>query len=257
MRRIRLDVSYDGTNYCGWQYQPGVPTVQGFLEGVLSGVTGEKVSVTGSGRTDSGVHAICQVAAFSTESKLSVVVLQRALNGLLPTDIRVVRVVEVSLDFHPIRDVLSKRYRYLIDDNIPLLPMMRGYSWSSGVGLDLGLMRAAGKYLLGEQDYASFQTSGSPKKTTVRRVIDVWIGRVGGGIFFPSLVCVEVEANGFLYNMMRTIVGTLVMLSRSGQPERMREIIDSCSRDCAGMTAPAHGLYLLKVRYGNDPDNGT
>jgi tRNA pseudouridine38-40 synthase len=249
LRRIRLEISYDGTNYHGWQSQPDVSTIQDSLEALLCGMTGERIKVTGSGRTDAGVHAIKQVASFGTESAFGAGVFLRALNGLLPVDIRVLKADEVELNFHPIRDVVSKRYRYLIDDNLPSFPMLRNYSWSCGVRLNLEAMACAGKFLLGEQDFASFQTAGSPKKTTVRTILDVLIRRLEATALYPSLVCIEVEATGFLYNMMRSIVGTLVMLAKSNEPELMKKIIDARKRSAAGQTAPPQGLYLLDVKY--------
>ncbi|MDR0392340.1 MAG: tRNA pseudouridine(38-40) synthase TruA [Planctomycetaceae bacterium] len=249
MRRIKIELSYDGTNYKGWQTQPDVPTIQNSLEVLLSKITGERISVIGSGRTDAGVHAIKQVAAFNTESKLNTIVFQKALNGLLPFDIRVLGVEEVELSFHPIRSAISKRYRYLIDDNSPSCPMTRNYCWICKERINLEVMDCAGKFLLGEHDFSSFQTTGSPKKTTVRTILDVKVERFEGLLFYPSFVCIEVEATGFLYNMMRSIVGTLVMLTRLNCPESMREIINSCSRSAAGQTAPPQGLYLLNVKY--------
>jgi tRNA pseudouridine38-40 synthase len=249
LRRIKLEISYDGKNYNGWQTQPNVPTIQHSIENLLGKITGEHVSVIGSGRTDAGVHAIKQVAAFNTTSKLDITVFQKALNGLLPPDIRVLKVEEAALNFHPIKNATSKRYRYLIDDNSPSFPMTRNYCWICKEQLNLDVMNCAGKFLLGEHDFSSFQTVGSPKKTTVRTILDVKIERIEAALLYPSLVCIEVEATGFLYNMMRSIVGTLVILTRSNCPESMLAIINSHSRPAAGPTAPPQGLYLLDVKY--------
>lgn len=249
MRRIKLEISYDGTNYKGWQKQNDVPTIQNSIEVILNKITGEKISVIGSGRTDAGVHAIKQVASFRTESNFSVQIFQRALNGFLPSDIRIIKAEETSLNFHPIRDAISKRYRYLIDDNFPSFPMLRNYCWVIKERLNLDLMNQAGNFLLGEHDFVSFQTTGSPKKTTVRTILDVRIARLNETIIYPPLVCIEIEATGFLYNMMRTIVGTLVLLAKSNNPELMQKIILSCKRSNAGQTAPPQGLYLIDVKY--------
>lgn len=255
MRRIKIDVCYDGTNYSGWQIQPDVPTIQETIETVLNKITGESIHITGSGRTDAGVHALGQVAAFTTESRLEAAVFMRALNGFLPPDIRILNAAEVPLEFHPIRDAASKRYRYLIDDGRPFFPLTRNYCWVYREPIDLEAMRDAGVFLLGEHDFRCFQTQGSPRKTTVRTVFDVSVRRLelSDGMFSP-LICVEVEANGFLYNMMRAIAGTLALIgveARRGRrhPERMREIIESGNRSGAGPTAPAQGLYLLNVVY--------
>jgi tRNA pseudouridine38-40 synthase len=254
-RRIKLEISYDGANYKGWQRQPNVPSIQETLETTLGKILGKAVVVTGSGRTDAGVHALKQVAAFTTDSLLKPEVFQRALNGLLPHDIRILRVEEVPFRFHPITDVISKRYRYLIDDNRPSFPLTRNYCWVYREPLDLHTMRQAAQFLLGTHDFACFQTQGSPRKTTVRTISDVLVERINdsNGLYFP-LICIEVAADGFLYNMMRTIAGTLTLLgvegSRGcGNPERMKEIIDSKNRALAGATAPPHALYLIDVVY--------
>ena len=250
MRRIKLDISYDGTNYSGWQRQPDVPTIQETIETVLHRITNEKISVTGSGRTDAGVHALKQVAAFTTSGRLEASVFQRALNGFLPGDIRILHAEEVPLMFHPISDATSKRYRYLIDDNRPFFPMTRNHCWAYKKRLDVETMRSASRHLLGEHDFACFQTQGSPRKTTVRTVFDVLVRRLDDPTtFYPPLICIEVQADGFLYNMMRAIVGTLVLTCFESRPDRMREIIESRDRSLAGPTAPPQGLYLLDVFY--------
>jgi tRNA pseudouridine38-40 synthase len=255
MRRIKLEISYDGKNYKGWQRQVKVPSIQETLEITLGRILGEPVVVTGSGRTDAGVHALKQVAAFTTESRLKPEEFQRALNGLLPHDIRILRVEEVPLRFHPIADAIAKRYRYLIDDNRPSFPLTRNYCWVYREPLDLNTMRQAAQFLLGKHDFSCFQTQGSPRKTTVRTISDVLVERINdpNGLY-PPLICIEVESDGFLYNMMRTIAGTLTLLGVEGRrgvgnPERMKEIIASQNRALAGATAPPHALYLIDVVY--------
>ncbi|MDR0609882.1 MAG: tRNA pseudouridine(38-40) synthase TruA [Planctomycetaceae bacterium] len=255
MRRIKLELTYDGTNYKGWQRQSQVPSIQETLERTLGKILGEPVVVTGSGRTDAGVHALKQVAAFTTTSGLSAEVFQRALNGFLPQDIRILRVEEVPLCFHPIADAIAKRYRYLIDNNRPLFPLTRNYCWVYGEPLDIDTMRQAAQFLLGKQDFSCFQSQGSPRKTTIRTISDILVERINdlNGLY-PPLICIEVESDGFLYNMMRTIAGTLTLLGVEGHrgvgnPERMKEIIASQNRAFAGATAPAHALYLIDVVY--------
>jgi len=254
MRRIKLEIAYDGTHYNGWQRQPDAPSIQETLERVLLKITGNPVIVTGSGRTDAGVHALKQVAAFSTESTLTPDVFYRALNGHLPDDIRILNAEEVPISFHPIRDAVSKRYRYLIDDQRPFCPMTRNYCWVYREPLDVPTMQAAAKHLRGTHDFACFQTQGSPRKTTVRTVSDVSVQRISASQLLPALIQIEVEANGFLYNMMRTIAGTLALLGVEGRrgrscPDRMAEIIASDNRTLAGPTAPPQGLYLVNVVY--------
>jgi tRNA pseudouridine38-40 synthase len=225
-----------------------------FNHKVLLKITGETVGVTGSGRTDAGVHALKQVAAFSTNCALAPAVFCRALNGFLPDDIRILTAEEVPMSFHPIRDAIAKRYRYLIDDQRPFCPITRNYCWVHRSSLDVPTMQAAAEYLRGKQDFACFQSHGSPRKTTVRTIFDVSVQRLAPSPLLPSMIQIEVEADGFLYNMMRTITGTLVLFGVEGRkerftPERMSEIIASGSRTLAGQTAPAHGLYLVNVIY--------
>jgi len=261
MRRIKLEIAYDGTRYNGWQRQPDAPSVQETLEKVLLKITGMHTVVTGSGRTDAGVHALKQVAAFSTESNFTPTVFCRALNGHLPDDIRILSAEEVPINFHPIRDAVSKRYRYLIDDQRPFCPITRNYCWIYRSALDVPTMQAAAEYLRGTHDFICFQTRGSPRKTTVRTVFDVSVQRIPVSPLLPTLIQIEVEADGFLYNMMRTIAGTLVLLGVEGRrgracPDRMREIIASGNRRLAGPTAPPQGLYLVNVVYPVLPDGG-
>ena len=254
MRRIKLEIAYDGTRYNGWQRQPDVPSIQEILEKILQKITGETIAVTGSGRTDAGVHALKQVAAFSTECTLTPEIFYRALNGFLPDDIRILDAEEVSMSFHPIRDAVSKRYRYLIDDQRPFCPMTRNYCWIYREPLDVPTMQTAAEDLLGKHDFACFQSQGSPKETTVRTISDVFVQRISASQLLPPMIQIEVEANGFLYNMMRAIVGTLVLFGVEGRrgcvdPSRMRKIIESGDRAQAGPTAPPHGLYLVNVVY--------
>jgi tRNA pseudouridine38-40 synthase len=257
VRRIKLEIAYDGTRYNGWQRQADVPSIQETLEKVLLKITGESIAVTGSGRTDAGVHALKQTAAFSTESNLTPAVFCRALNGFLPGDIRILNAEEVPQTFHPIHSAVSKRYRYLIDDQRPFCPLTRNYCWVYGKPLDVPAMQAAAEYLRGTHDFACFQTQGSPRKTTVRTIFDVSAERIPSSPLLPPLIQIEAEADGFLYNMMRTITGTLVLFGVEGRrgesiPCRMKEIIESRDRSLAGPTAPPHGLYLVHVVYGNE-----
>ena len=279
MRRIRLELCYDGAEYSGWQIQPNqanVKTVQGELQKAIRRVGGEDVDVLGSGRTDAGVHAFAQTAAFDTESTIPQETLAKAINAFLPPDIRIWRAFDVAPDFHPIRDVLRKRYRYLVSDSRPAFPFFRKYAWLVFRPLDLELMRRAASALLGEHDFSAFQTQGSPRKTTVRTIYDVVVKRAPLDVALsfprltdtdlasstpkfpgaPELTLFEVEADGFLYNMVRAIVGTLKLFGerRRGydDPEFMREIVASADRRKAGPTAPPHGLYMIDVVYPSD-----
>ena len=254
MRRIKLEIAYDGTRYNGWQRQPDAPSIQETLEKVLLKITGTHSVVTGSGRTDAGVHALKQVAAFSTDCNFTPTVFCRALNGHLPDDIRILNAEEVPMKFHPIRDAVSKRYRYLIDDQRPFCAITRNYCWVYRSALDIPTMQEAAECLRGKHDFVCFQSQGSPRKTTIRTVFDVSVQRFPASQLLPMLIQIEVEADGFLYNMMRTITGTLALLGVEGRrgrayPERIKEIIASRDRTLAGPTAPPQGLYLVNVVY--------
>jgi tRNA pseudouridine38-40 synthase len=261
MKRFRFNVCYDGTNYSGWQTQLNFPTIQETIEKVLQRITGQKTCITGSGRTDAGVHALCQTAAFTTDSPQDAAVFMRAMNGFLPQDIRILKVEETNLDFHPIHDAVSKRYRYLINDSRPSCPFLRQYAWIYRRELDAEAMQEAAQYLLGEHDFVCFQTLGSPRKTTVRTISDAVVKRLKiqetvcpqtilSGLGHPPLIFIEVEATGFLYNMMRAISGTLVMFGlKKMKPEQMKEIIESKDRSKAGQVAPPQGLFLQYAVY--------
>ena len=245
MRNIRLLIEYDGTNYQGWQVQPKGPTIQGMIEEKLTLITGEVIHLIGSGRTDSGVHAFGQVANFRTKSKLDVRSIQKALNSLLPPDIVIQRAEEVEEDFHARRESKSKVYEYRILNQDIRSAFRHEYAWHIPQKLDLEEMRKATQILIGEHDFSSFRSVGSPTRTTIRRIIRAeWkMGRDG-------LVRFEIEANGFLKQMVRALVGTLVEVGRGKiNADEFREILDSKDRKKAGPTAPAHGLFLKEVKY--------
>jgi len=245
MRNIKLLIDYDGTNYQGWQVQPKGPTIQGILEEKLSLLTGESIRLIGSGRTDAGVHALGQVAHFKTQSPMDAHVMQRALNSLLPFDIVIRKIEEVEEGFHARRDSKSKVYEYRILNRSLRSPFHHGYAWHIPQRLDLKEMKEATQYLIGEHDFSSFRSVGTPTRTAVRKVIRAeWKrGRVG-------LVRFEIEANGFLKQMVRAIVGTLVEVGKGKMSaDEFRRILESKDRKKAGPTAPAHGLFLKEVKY--------
>ena len=215
MRNIKLTLAYDGTAYAGWQFQAQERSVQEVLEAAIEKVTGAKTRVAGSGRTDAGVHALGQVAAFRTESRLPAEVLRRALNAHLPQDVAVLEAVEVDEGFHPIRDARRKRYRYVIRDGPVRDVFRRGTAWHCRFDLDADAMHRAAQALAGTHDFRSFETQGSKRRTTVRTVYDIQVRRGDG----PDrhVICVEIEADGFLYNMVRCIVGTLVQVGRGNR----------------------------------------
>ena len=245
MRNIKLLIEYDGTKYLGWQVQPGGPTVQGTLEEKLSLLTGERIHLFGSGRTDSGVHALGQVAHFKTQSQMDTRTIQRALNSLLPSDIMIQKAEEVGEGFHARKHSKSKVYEYRILNRKLRSVFHRGYIWHIPQRLNLAEMKKATQSLIGEHDFSAFRTVGSPTRTTVRRVTRAEWKRGRDG-----LIRFEIEANGFLKQMVRSIVGTLVEIGKGKKKASdLRKVLNSKDRKEAGPTAPAHGLFLKEVKY--------
>ena len=248
MRSIALTIAYEGGAYAGWQVQPEQRTIQAELERALATITGETIRVTGSGRTDAGVHALGQVAGFQTSGTMTPDVFQRALNAELPQDIAVLSAAEAVADFHPIRDSASKRYRYEIDDGPVRDVFARRYVWHYRRPLDETAMAAGGAQLLGRHDFSSFETTGAPRPDSIRTVSHLSVVRSRNGQ--RNRITIEVEADGFLYNMVRAIVGTLTEVGRGAQSvEWVREVLESTDRSQAGPTAPPQGLFLLWVKY--------
>lgn len=251
-RSFKLTLAYDGTHYAGWQVQPGERTIQGVLQRVVSKITREDVQVVGSGRTDSGVHAIAQVASCQlSDWQHTANDLRRAINANLPETIFVTEVVDASLGFHAIYDAVGKRYRYQLqiggDHDVFQYP----YRWHIKYQIDLDVLRMGASRLLGRHDFASFQASGSQRKTTERTIFacDV-IDQPTDCDTQGMLLNIEVEADGFLYNMVRNIVGTLVEVGRGRHtPDWIDEVLVAKNRCFAGQTAPSHALFLLRVDY--------
>jgi tRNA pseudouridine38-40 synthase len=244
MRTFKLMLSYDGTNYAGWQSQVDQPTVQGALEAVLLRITGEPVRTTASGRTDAGVHALAQVVSFQSETHLSEEVLLRAIRAYLPTDVAAASLELAADNFHAIRSAVRKRYRYLLAEGPEHSVFRRHYEWAYPSELDVSAMTEAAALLVGEHDFASFASSGSERKSSVRTIYELSVVRDG------KQVRIEVEANGFLYNMVRNIVGTLVEVGRGAQrPEWVAGVLSKQDRRAAGPTAPPQGLCLVRVDY--------
>jgi len=245
VRNIKLLIEYDGTNYQGWQVQPKGPTIQGILEEKIGLLTGQSVQLFGSGRTDSGVHALGQVAHFKTQSQMDTHTIQRALNSLLPHDIVIQKAEEVDEGFHARKYSKSKIYEYRILNRNLRSAFHRGYVWHIPQKLNLTEMKKATQSLIGEHDFSAFRTVGSPTRTTVRRVIRAEWKRGRDG-----LIRFEIEANGFLKQMVRSIIGTLVEIGKGRmEAAEIREILNSRDRKEAGPTAPAQGLFLKEVKY--------
>lgn len=245
MRNIKLLIEYDGTNYLGWQIQRRGPTIQGMIEEKLKLIAKEEIHLIGSGRTDAGVHAMAQVANFKTNTSIDVNSLKRALNSLLPKDILIKEVEEVEEGFHARKNSKSKIYEYFILNKKDSSVFIRQYSWHIPQKLNLVEMKRATEILIGEHDFSSFRSSGSFAKTSIRRIINAGWKRSQSG-----LLRFEIEANGFLRQMVRAIVGTLVEVGRGRiDAQGFREILESKNRKKAGSTAPAHGLFLKEVKY--------
>ncbi len=248
MRYLRLTVAYDGTNYSGWQSQINAVSVQQTLEKAIARVTAERIRVTGSGRTDAGVHALGQIVSLKLESELPCETLLRALNANLPDDVVVRRVEEAPAGFHPIRGAKNKRYRYLLYDSPIRDVFLRTTAWHVHHPLDVVSMIEAARCLVGRHDFASFMTKGSKRTTTVRTITDLFLLREHA--LHGEQIRLEVAADGFLYNMVRIIVGTLVEVGRGKQPvEWVAEVLAACDRTAAGPTAPPEGLCLMQVDY--------
>ena len=245
MRNIKLLIEYDGTNYRGWQVQPKGQTIQGMIEGKLALLMGETIHLIGSGRTDAGVHAFSQIAHFKTQSQMDVRSIQRALNSLLSHDIVIKRVEEVEEGFHARRQSKSKVYEYRILNQDLRSAFHRGYAWHIPQKLNLREMKKATQSLIGEHDFSSFRSVGSPTQTPIRRVILAEWKRSRDG-----LLRFEIEANGFLKQMVRAIVGTLVEVGKGKiSSEEFQRVLDFRDRKKAGPTAPAQGLFLKEVKY--------
>ncbi|MFT4147170.1 MAG: tRNA pseudouridine(38-40) synthase TruA [Mobilitalea sp.] len=247
MKRIKLVIAYDGTAYCGWQLQPGMPTIEAELNKALSSLLGEEIVVIGASRTDSGVHALGNVAVFDTGSAMPADKICLAVNQRLPEDIRVQSSREVSLNFHPRKTVSEKTYEYHIYNNRIALPTKRLYSTHIYYGLDVSLMQEAANYLVGEHDFKSFCSVKTQVLDTIRTIYQLSVVRNGDNIK------ISVTGSGFLYNMVRIIAGTLIEVGRGAYPpEKVGDILAGCDRNLAGPTAPAQGLTLIKIEYAND-----
>jgi tRNA pseudouridine38-40 synthase len=248
MRTFKLVLAYDGSNYSGWQTQPGRTTLQGTLEAALTRITGETIRVAASGRTDAGVHACGQVASFSSDTRLAPDILQKALNAELPRDMAVLAASETADDFHARASARRKRYRYQVEDGPIPDVFARRYVWHVHSRLDDAAMHRGAQALVGTHDFSSFETSGSPRETSVRTVFELNVTRGQGGA--GDRLALEIEADGFLYNMVRAIVGTLVEVGRGAQSEKWPSLVLAArDRKAAGQTAPSQGLFLVRVDY--------
>lgn len=248
MPTFKLTLAYDGTDFCGWQAQPGQRTVQGELEAAWREITGETVRVTATSRTDSGVHALGQVVGVESESRLSAAELLGGINAKLPADIVLMNIEAALEGFHATRDAQRKRYRYQIHNDRCRPLFDRDRVWHVPQPLDVAAMHRSGQVLVGTHDFASFQSVGSERESTVRTIFAVQVSHGSGEQ--QSQVAIEVEGDGFLYNMVRIIAGTLVEVGVGRRDESsLGEVLAACDRRAAGKTAPPQGLTLLRVEF--------
>lgn len=248
MLNIKLEIEYDGTDFCGWQIQnrsqAKKASIQEVLEKALHKILQEKVRVIGSGRTDAGVHALGQIANFKTESKIPLKNIQRALNSILPSSVSIKNITSVKNSFHSCDSAKSKTYRYIILNRKTPSAFRNKFSWHIPYELDLKLMRSDARALVGRHNFKSFCASGSGAKTTVRTIKRLLVRRSSG------ILTIDIEADGFLYNMVRNIVGTLVEIGRGKiKKGSLCKILKAKNRTLAGPTAPARGLFLVRVEY--------
>lgn len=244
MKRVRLIVAYDGTNYCGWQIQINGITIEEVLNKALKDLLGEEITVIGASRTDSGVHAMGNVAVFDTNTRIPAEKISFALNQRLPEDIRIQKSEEVESDWHPRYCDSTKTYEYKILNRRFPDPLQRYYTHFVYMPLDIEKMKKAAGYIVGEHDFASFCSANSQVQTTVRTVHRLDIDKT------EDIISIRISGNGFLYNMVRIIVGTLMKVGLGVYPpEHVKEIIDAKDRYVAGPKAPARGLTLVGIEY--------
>lgn len=245
MWRCKLTIAYDGSDYAGWQVQPGRPTVQGEVEAALTRLTGQPVKVHGSGRTDQGVHAMGQVAHADLETRLAPAALLKALNALLPPAIRVLRVARAPADFHARRSAVGKEYRYLIWNGAILPPFQRRYRAHVRTPLDVAAMRRAAADLVGRHDFAAFTANPNRAvESTVRTLSLLSVTRRG------HEVVIRAGSDGFLYKMVRSLAGFLIRVGEGAlPPDAARQILHSRERTARVPTAPPEGLFLWRVEY--------
>lgn len=244
MRNIKLTIEYDGKCYNGWQKQPNKLNIQGEIERAIYNITKEEVDLIGSGRTDAGVHALGQVANFKTNSEISIEKLPLAINSQLKNSIVIKEAEEVNERFHSRYNAKRKTYRYIINNSKCGTAIYRNLEYSYPFKLDAEKMKQASKYFEGEHDFKAFKSSGTSSKNSVRTIYKAIVKQEG------EKIIIELTGNGFLYNMVRIISGTLLDVGLGKiQPEEIPNMIESKDRQRAGKTLPAHGLYLVEVKY--------
>lgn len=247
MRNLKITIQYDGTNYVGWQRQDTGTSIQGLLEDALARIEGGRVTIHGAGRTDAGVHALAQVATVGLEAAIEPPALVRALNAVLPLDVRVLSVEDVKPDFHARFSAVGKVYEYRIVNAPIVSPFLYRYAWHITQPLDVDAMRSGSTRLTGPHDFAAFQGASATVRSTTRTIRTIeW--EDGSGYALPLVM--RLEGDGFLRYMVRNIVGTLVEVGAGRwPPSRVSDVLAARDRTQAGPTAPAHGLFLVRVQY--------
>lgn len=249
MRRVKMTVAYDGTNYKGWQIQPNGITIEEVLNETLSGLLGENIVVTGASRTDSGVHSMGNVAIFDTNTRMPADKISFALNQRLPEDIVIQGSCEVPADWHPRYQKSRKTYEYRILNRTFRIPIRRFDTYFYYHPLDVERMRQAASFLVGEHDFKSFCAVGAQVKSTIRTIYACDVRKEN------DIITIRVTGNGFLYNMVRIIAGTLIRVGGGEiSPEQIPEILAALDRKAAGPTAPAHGLTMMGIEYLTEQD---
>jgi len=249
MANFKLIIEYDGTAYCGWQYQADAPTIQATIETALSVMTRETIRVIGSGRTDAGVHALGQTAHFHTRAAISPRGFQAGLNSLLPDDIVIRACDPAPDDFHARFSARHKTYRYLIRNQPLPAAIGRQYAWHIRKKLDVAAMKTAAHHIIGAHDFKSFEGSGSPRADTIRTVLSADISQTPTGDVTFTII-----ATGFLRYMVRNLTGTLVDVGLVKiSPDDFKSVLEARNRNLAGATAPPHGLCLVSVSYDQKP----
>jgi len=249
MRTLKIILAYDGTEFSGWQVQPGMPTIQATLASAIGRVTGENVLPQGSGRTDAGVHALGQVASFALESVIPTANLAIALNDVLPPSIRVLECMEMAPDFHARKSARAKTYRYRMYRRDICPPFLARYVWHYPYPLDFDAMQAAALLVEGEHDFTSFaavdpERGNEQELSSVRTVFSSRMSAADGEFLY------EIRGNGFLHHMVRNLMGTLLLVGKKTRaPKDLLRILADRTRSAAGATAPASGLYLVRVEY--------
>ncbi len=264
MRNIRLRLAYDGTDFCGWQTQTNGVGIQSVIADAISEMTREKTILIGAGRTDSGVHAVGQVAHFLTQSRIPAERFGFGINALVPAAITILEAVDVPLEFHSQYHAVRKRYRYVIDNARCPLPFLRRFCYHARNRLDVAAMHQAGQELLGKHDFRAFETRFPNRNSSVRTILELTVqryshwpielpGGIGQGLphIAGDFIGIDVVADGFLYNMVRCIAGTLLEIGRGKWTTAdLSRILLGQDRTVAGIKAPAQGLFLVRVDYG-------